>query len=78
MPVLFACQDWLVLYSAGAWKGEGRRALGCPALWCMALVNKDKITQISCAVVLPARHESPCAALHGPLNSILPGAKESS
>lgn len=31
MPVSFACRDWLVLYSAGAWKGEGRRALGCPA-----------------------------------------------
>lgn len=71
MPVSFACWDWLVLFSAGAWKGEGRRALGCLALWCMALVNKDTITHSSSAAVLPARHESPCAALHGPLNSIL-------
>lgn len=40
MPVSFACRDWLVLYSAGAWKGEGRRALDGLAPWCMALVNK--------------------------------------
>lgn len=39
--------------------------------------EQKTIFHSSCAVVLPARHESPCAALHGPLNSILPGAKGS-
>lgn len=39
--------------------------------------SKQKtISHSSCAVVLPARHASPCAALHGPLNSILPGAED--
>lgn len=42
--------DWLVLYSAGAWKGEGWRALGGPAPRCMASVNKQTtIPQLLCS-----------------------------
>lgn len=73
MPVSFACWDWLVLYSAGAWKG-----LESPG-WTGTLMHgfseQNPLYHSSCAVVLPAQHESSCAALHGPLNSILPGAK---
>lgn len=39
--------------------------------------DQKTIFYSSCAVVLPARRESPCAALHGPLKSILPGAEDS-
>jgi len=38
--------------------------------------EQKTIFHSSCAVVLAARLESPSAALHGPLNSILPGAKD--
>lgn len=64
----------------GLGKGKAGEPWAARHCRCMALVNKDKtkITHSSCAAVLPARHESPCAALHGPVNSILPGAKESS
>lgn len=77
MPVSFACRVWLVLRSAGAWEGEGRSALGGLAPRCMALVNNRQY--FTAPAQLCSQHDTraPVQRCMEPLNSILPGAKDS-
>lgn len=60
------CMPGLACLTLSRGLGRGRQECpGWPGTSMHGFSEQQTILHSSCAVVLPARHESPCAALHG-------------